>query len=65
MTSDEIQKLMNEVSDKHHELVVASERLKLRDKSRFVALGLLDYYLTKISPGTLAEYRRAMEKGKV
>ena len=63
-----INNLINEVAQKVESLNEVSIALyglgQKKIRYRFMSEGLLDYYLTKISPMKLAEYKRAKELTK-
>jgi len=64
MTQISAEQLVEKVACKHKELTMSADKLKIR-RHKFVAAGLLDYFLTQINPSQLAEYKNAREKGKV
>ena len=60
----ETQNLIRNITIKYETLLDSSEYMMLskENKKRFVATGMLDYFLTQINPGLLAEYREYKEK---
>jgi hypothetical protein len=60
----EINQLIERAANKHHELFNAAEKLRT-NRHKFIACGMIDHFLTQISPSALAEYTNARKKGNV
>lgn len=62
-----LQEFLVIASNKVKTLTETAESLHLKDEKidRFIAVGMLDFFLTQIKPYELAEYYEARKKGKI
>lgn len=63
-TKIDINEIIEKATLKHQQLINAATSLKI-PIHKFIAQGMLDYFLTQISPMKLAEYTNARQKGLV